>query len=297
MKITFLGTSASVPTKERNHSAVALNYKNENILLDCGENIQRQLTIAGISAARITKIFISHWHGDHVFGLPGLLSTLASSAHPKTIEIYGPVGTKKLYNLMMRSFLGKNSLKVKIIEIKKEGKFFEAEDFYLVAAKLNHPITCLGFSFVEKDRRKVIKEYLKKVGLPSGPIIKNLQEGKNIKFKGKTIKAKDATYVQKGKKLTFLSNTGLSNACTKLSKNSDILICESTFGSDLTKLAVEYRHLTAKQAASIAKKSKVKHLFLTHFSPRYTDISILEKEARSVFRNTICAKDFTVFSL
>lgn len=297
MKITFLGTSASIPTKDRNHSAVVLNYKNENILLDCGENTQRQLTIAGISAARITKIFISHWHGDHVFGLPGLLSTLASTAHPKQIEIYGPKGTKKLFERVIGPFIARSALKIKIIEVVKEGIFYKSEDFKLEAAKLKHPIPCLAFSFIENNKRKVIKEYLKKIGLPSGPIIRNLQLGKNIKFRGKTIKSKDATYVKKGKKLTFISNAGISNACFKISKNADILICESTFGEDLKDRAIEYQHLSSKQAASIAKKAKVKHLFLTHFSPRYTNVSNLEKEAKSIFKNTTCAKDFMVFSL
>lgn len=296
MKITFLGTSASVPTKDRNHTAIVLSFKNENILLDCGENTQRQLTIAGISAPRITKILISHWHGDHVLGLPGLISTLASTGNLKPIEIYGPKGTKKYFNFMMKSFLDNHRLKIKVIEV-NEGIFFKSEDFYLEAAKLKHPIPCLAFSFVEKDKRKVSKEYLKKVGLPSGPIIRNLQLGKNIKFKGKTIKAKDATYVKEGRKLTFISNAGLSPSCIKISKNADILICESTFADDLKDKAIEYEHLTARQAATIAKKAKAKKLFLTHFSPRYTDVSLMEKEAKSVFKNVVCAKDFMVFSL
>ena len=296
MKATFLGTSASVPTKDRNHSGIVLNYKNENILLDCGENIQRQLTIAGISAARITKILISHWHGDHVLGLPGLLSTLSSMENPKPLEIYAPKGTKKQFDYMLKSFLEHTRVKIKFIEI-NEGIFYKTNDYYLEAAKLKHPIPCLAFSFVEKERRRINKAYLKKIKLPSGPIIKNLQEGKNIKFNGKTIKAKDATYLQEGKKLTFISNAGLSPSCIKISKNADVLICESTFADDLKDKAIEYEHLTAKQAASIAKKAKVKKLILTHFSPRYTDVSIMEKEAKSIFKNTICAKDFMIFSL
>ncbi len=296
MKATFLGTSASVPTKDRNHSGIVLNYKNENILLDCGENIQRQLTIAGISAARITKILISHWHGDHVLGLPGLLSTLSSMENPKPLEIYAPKGTKKLFDYMLKSFLEHTRVKIKFIEI-NEGIFYKTNDYYLESAKLKHPIPCLAFSFVEKDKRRIDKNYLKKIKLPSGPIIKNLQEGKNIKFNGKTIKAKDATYLQKGKKLTFISNAGLSTSCIQISKEADVLICESTFADDLKDKAIEYEHLTAKQAASIAKKAKAKKLILTHFSPRYTDVSIMEKEAKTIFKNSVCAKDFMIFSL
>ncbi|MDP4012569.1 MAG: ribonuclease Z [Candidatus Nanoarchaeia archaeon] len=296
MKITFLGTSSSIPTKERNHSAFLLSYKTENILFDCGENVQRQLTIAKISPAKITKILISHWHGDHVLGIPGLLTTIGNISADKIVEIYGPEGTKKQFEYVKKAFLTETIPKVKIIEIKKVGKFFENHDFCLDAQKLKHPIPCLAFSFIEKDKLRINKDKLKQLKIPKGPIIKDLTEGKNIKLNNKVIRYKEITYLQKGKKLTYLSNTGVSPSCIKAAKNADVIISEATFSKADEKKAIEYQHLTSEQAAQIAKKAKAKKLILTHFSPRYKDTKDLEKEAKTIFKNTECASDFISFS-
>lgn len=295
MKITFLGTAAMVPTKERNHPGILINYDRENILIDCGENIQRQLKFINFSPNKITRLLISHWHGDHILGIPGLIQTLGANNYEKTLEIYGPIRSKLFIKRMINSFLLKNKIKYKVHEVK--GKFFENEDFYLEATYLKHSAPCLSFSLIEKPKRRMNLNYLKKFNLTKHPLLGELQKGKDIVYNNKKIKAKEATFLIKGKKITYLSDTVLDNSCIKAAKNSDLLISEATFANDFKEKAREYSHLTAEQAALIAKKSKSKKLILTHFSQRYKSVEVLEKEARKIFKNTIAAKDFMVINL
>ncbi len=296
MEIIFLGTGSMIPTKERNHSAALLCYKGENILIDCGEGTQRQLRMANITPTKITKILISHWHGDHILGLPGLIQTLDKHHYNKTLEIYGPKGTKKYFDNLFKGFSYKIGIKYKIIEIIKQ-KFFEDDDFYLESLKLNHSIPCIGFCFIEKDIRKVNMKYLKKFKLKSHPIIRNLQKGKDITWEGKKIKYKLATKLKEGKKISFITDTAYCDNAIKLSKDVDLAILEATFSHELEDKAQKYKHLTAKQAALIAKKAKAKKLILNHFSQRYRDISLLKKEAKKVFNNVETSEDFLTISL
>ncbi|MEW6063378.1 MAG: ribonuclease Z [Nanoarchaeota archaeon] len=292
MKITFLGTGSMQPTKERNLSAALISYRNESILVDCGEGTQRQMKIAGLKPTKITKILISHWHGDHVIGLMGLIQYLKANEYNKTLEVYGPIETKKYFNRMVNSFIFKHDLDIKITEISKDKIFFVGKDFSLVAYRLNHSVPCLGYSIVEDEKRKINLKYLKKFGLKQHPILGRLQRGEDIVWNGKKIKAKDATIIKKGTKVSFIADTAYCNNCLKLAKDSDLLICESTYLNELEKKAEEYKHLTPREAATIAKKTNVKRLILTHFSQRYKEEDELKKEAKKMFSNVECARDF-----
>ncbi len=291
MQITFLGTSAMVPTKERNHSAVLVSYGTEGILVDCGEGTQRQMKIAGIKPSKITKILISHWHGDHVLGIPGLIQTLAKNGYEKTLEIYGPKGTTERMNHLFKAFSFEDKIEIKIKEITKK-KFFDGNDFYLEALPLEHSIETLGFSFIEKDRRRIKAGFVTKIGIPEGPLLGKLQSGESITFKGKKITPEQATYLVKGKKITFVSDTVYCNNALELAIDSDILVCEATYADNLKEKAEEYRHMTSRQAALIANKSNSKKLILTHFSQRYKTMQDVEDDAKDIFSNTICAYDF-----
>ena len=292
MKLAFLGTTSMIPTKDRNHNAILLSYRNENILIDCGEGTQRQMRIYGFPVPRLTRILITHWHGDHFFGLPGIIDNLARHHFAETLYIYGPKGTRKSFEKMTEAFNLKNKLTIKFIEVKKDGAFFEDDRFKLEAVYLKHTTPCIGYRFIEKDTRKINMDYLKKFGLKEGPIMRKLQEGKNITFVNNKILAKNATFIKKGKIVSFLLDSVICSACDKLAKGSDILVSESTFCEDKKDKAREYLHLTSRQAAQIAKKAKVKTLILTHFSQRYSDTMCFEEEAKKVFPKTILAKDF-----
>jgi ribonuclease Z len=297
MEIVMLGTSSMVPTRDRNHSAILLSYKDEKILVDCGEGTQRQFRKAGISPAKITKILLTHWHGDHILGLPGLMLTLGAFGYTgKTLEIYGPKGTKENVQKMFDFFIHRKIVNYKVIEV-DQGLFFEDENFSLESTPLEHCIDARGYAFIEKDKRKIKMDILRKKGIKEGPIIKKLQSGIDIEYMGKKIKVKDVTEPIKGKKVTFVFDSKKCESAIKLAKNSDILICESTYLHDMKDIAKERGHMTAKEAAQIAKKAKVKKLVLTHFSQRYKDVEILEKEAKEIFQNTVAGKDLMKFVL
>ena len=296
MQILFLGTSSMVPTKERNQSGVLIIYGSEGILIDCGEGTQRQLKIAGIKLTKITKILISHWHGDHVLGIPGLIQSMSASGYEKTLRIYGPIGTKKFMERMFGVFLFDRRIDISVYEVKK-GKFFEDEDIVLEAEHLNHNIETLGYNIVEKGKRKINLRFVKKIGIPEGPLLGKLQGGKSIMWGGKKVDVDKATNVVKGKRITIISDTVPCKGADKLAKNSDLLVCEATYASNLENKGEEHSHMTAKQAAELANRSNVKKLVLTHFSARYKNTRELEEDARNCFGNVLCAKDFMKINL
>lgn len=290
MQLVFLGTSCMTPTKERNHTATLLLFENEGILVDCGEGTQRQLRIADIKLTKITRILISHWHGDHVLGLPGLMQSMGASDYNATLNIYGPEGTMKRIGEMLKPYVFYNKIEFSVHEV-EEGTFLDEEKFSLEAKPLEHGIPTLGYNFIEKERRKINLSYIKKIGIPEGPLLGKLQDGKSITFRGKHVMPEDATFAVKGKKISFISDTVLTKNCYELAKDADVLVCEAAYASALEEKAAEYGHMTAKQAAQIASQAGVKKLILTHFSARYKDTAELEEDAKTVFPNVSCAFD------
>ncbi len=293
IKVTFLGTSSMLPTKERNHSSILLHYLNEGIMIDCGEGTQRQLKFAKISSCKITKLLITHFHGDHVLGIPGFLQSLVANDYQKTLQIYGPIGTKKYINHMMKGIIFKEfrRLKYKITELSSTKIFYKDKNFSLKSGKANHNVPTLTYSFIEKDKLKINLNYLKKFKLKKHPLLGKLQQGHDIIYKGKKITVKNATIKKPGKKITIILDTAASPNITKFAQNSDLLICESTWSNELQYLTQKRKHMTSKQAAKIAKKEKAKKLILTHFSQRYKSLAELLKQAKKEFKNTELAKD------
>lgn len=293
IELTFLGTSQAIPTAKRNHTAILLKYAEETILVDCGEGTQRQMRIARINPCKLTRLLITHWHGDHILGIPGLLQTLALNNYSKTLYVYGPRGTKRYFELMLSMFIFPGRIKTVIEEIDKEGLFFENKKFQLEAYKMKHVAPCLAYVFKEKDRRRVNMQALRKIGIKPSPAIAELQKGHDIKHENKLIRAEKYTFLQKGKKIAFIMDTEINENCIKAAKEADLLISEATYSAELEEKAAEYEHLTAKQAAEIAKKAKVKKLVLTHLSQRYEEIpEKIQKEASKIFKNTKVAHDF-----
>jgi ribonuclease Z len=291
IKITFLGTGSSIPTTKRNHSAFLLTYKSENLLIDCGEGTQRQFKHAKISPTKITKLLITHWHGDHTLGLPGLFQTLHNSNYHKTLEIYGPKGTKHYLSLLEKLF--KIKIKTKIHEITNTKKpIFQSKEFEILSKEMKHDSPALAYAFQIKNKTRLNKKKLSKLKITSPKHLKALAQGKSIKLKGKKISSKQVSFKEKGRKATFILDT-LPNKNTKtISNNSTLLVCESTFLDKDKALAKKNYHLTAKQAAEIAKTSKSKSLYLTHISQRYDkNQNQILKEAKSVFKNTKIPKD------
>jgi ribonuclease Z len=258
MELVFLGTSSSFPTKNRNHPAVLLKHTKESILFDCGEGTQRQIRIAKENPMRITKICITHWHGDHSLGLPGLLASYGMNQRKLPLKIFGPRNTKKNIDLFSKAFNVYYQFKLtsKDLTAKKLKVIEDTEDYQISAINVDHRIPCLGYSFEIKPKVKINKAFLKKHKISSSPKLKQLKQGKTITINSKKITPKQALI------------------------------------TDLQKEATKMRHLTAKQAAEIAKKAKVKQLYLVHTSQRYKSAKLLVDEAKKVFKNTKEAKDF-----
>jgi ribonuclease Z len=294
LEITFLGTASMVPTKERNVQGIYIDYKGEGILVDCGEGSQRQMNIAGINRLKVKKILISHWHGDHVSGLIGLIQTLGNTEEPGAITIFGPKGTEERMHHILNSCIFDLRIKIDIQElnIKKKSVVFENDDYSIEAVPLDHSVPCVGYSFIEKDTRKINLEKAKKLGLTEGPSIGKLQKGETVKVKDKTIHPDDVSTIKKGKKISFVMDTALTDTCYELAENADLLISEATFESSKIEKANQFKHLTAEQVALIANRAGVKKLILTHFSQRYKSLGDLEDEAKSFFPETTLAYDF-----
>jgi len=288
--ITFLGTSQAIPTDSRNHTSILLQYKNENILVDCGEGTQRQFRKLKLNPCSLTRLLITHWHGDHILGIPGLLQTLALNGYNRKLEIYGPKGTKFYMEKIMSMFVFIGKINYEIHEV-LSGKIFENKDFYIETLPMIHGTLCQSYSFVQKEKIRINKSKLSKFKL-KGPIIGQLAQGKDIVWNGKKIKAKDLIYQEQGKKITFILDTGINKNCVEIAKNSDLLISESTYTKLEAEEAVNYHHLTAHDAAEIAKKSNSKKLILTHISQRYDHKEyLISQEAKKVFKNTTIAED------
>lgn len=295
-EITFLGTSDAIPSKERNHTSILLSHDSENILVDCGEGTQRQMRIAGINPNKITRLLITHWHGDHVLGIPGLLQTLSFSEYNKTLFIYGPRGTKEFMKKMLETFAFQQNFKIEAEEI-NSGKFFESDDFYIEAEKMDHGTPCNAYNIVVKDSLRIDKKKLEKAKI-FGPVVGELKKGKNVEFNGTKFFSKDFTYKEKGKKISFILDTSFNDRIIPFAKKANLLICESTFGDDLIDKAKEYKHLNVSRVAEIAKKANAEKLILTHVSSRYVkDKKIILDSAKKVFKNSVLAKDFDKFKV
>ncbi len=293
IKLTFLGTSDQIPSASRNHTSILLTYEGENILIDCGEGTQRQFRKAKLNPCKITRILITHWHGDHILGLPGLLSTLALSGYNKTLFIYGPRGTKKFISELFKVFNFKKQYKIEVEEV--TGKFFDAKDFYLEAEKMQHGIPTNAYCFVKKGLIRIDKQKVKKVKLPQGPHLSKLKQGKDIIYEGKKYKAKNLTFKEEDKKVSFVFDTLDNKKITSFVKKSDVFVCDSSFSDELKNQAKEHLHMTVKQAAEQAKKAKVGKLVLIHLSQRYEkEPKRILNEAKKIFKNTILAKDLDV---
>lgn len=299
MEIIFLGTSEATPTAKKSQTAMLIKYKNENILVDCGEGTQRQFKIAKLNQCKITRILITHWHGDHVLGLPGLIQTLALNNYSKTLHIYGPKGTKQFMKLLMKMFVFAGSIKIEVHELLRDGVFLETKDFVFSAYKMKHFTHCLAYRFAEKDQRKIKMDLLKKLGLKQGPLIGQIQRGKTITYKGKRITAKQATAIKPGRKIAFILDTWPNKNCIAAAKDADLLVAEATFlEAEHMDKAKERGHLTAKQTATIAKQAKVRALILTHISQRYAkNNEVILKEAKKTFMNCRLAEDFMIIRI
>ncbi|TYV22704.1 ribonuclease Z [Listeria monocytogenes] len=304
MELVFLGTGAGVPSRGRNVTSIALSMLNERNaiwLFDCGEATQHQIMRSQIKLSKLEKIFITHLHGDHIFGLPGLLSSRSFQGGESDLTIYGPVGITEYVETSLRLSGTRLTYKIIFNEI-EPGLIFEDKMFSITVDELNHGLRSFGYRIVEKDKPGALNaDKLIDDGVEPGPIFQKIKKGETVTLAdGSVINGKD--YIdepQKGKIISIFGDTKATASELELALNADVLVHEATFEGDKEKLAGEYMHSTTLQAASLAKKANVKKLILTHISSRYDREASKELliEAQSVFENTEIAYDLAVFPI
>lgn len=299
MELTFLGTSSAVPSKHRNHPAIAIKAFGEVFLFDCGEGTQRQLSYAKISPMKINQIFISHLHGDHILGLPGLIQSMNFRGREETLHIYGPSGISSLKEAIFS--LGYCVIDFPLVfhEI-NEGIAIETKEYIIESIATEHNVQNLSYSIYEKKKPRFLREKAIELGVKVGPDFGKLHNGIEVEVDGKIIKPEQVLGKERiGKKIVYSGDTKPCDAIINLAKDADILIHESTYKSEDKNKAKENSHSTSVQAAEIAKKANAKRLILTHISTRYKkqDIKDLEKEAIAIFKNTEIAYDFMNINL
>ncbi len=287
INIYFLGDCGSCPTKDRNLSSMLFNYDGKNYLLDCPENIQQQLMKKKISVSKIKAIFITHLHGDHYFGILGLLSTMNLNNKEDKLYIFVPKGNKQKLSQLIS--LTHKELLFKMLIIEVDSKYtHEFNDLEISCVKLNHSIETYGYIFKIKDKLgKFDKEKAIALGIPEGPLFSKLQENKSVVVNKKRIYPKDVIdhkYKKIGFKFAYLLDTAPLKTIPQKLNNLDLLICEATFLEEHKQNAKKYKHLTTKDVGDLAKEIKPKKLFITHISSRYKDIKEHEKEIQKYFK-------------
>jgi ribonuclease Z len=306
VQITFLGTSSGVPTRSRNVSSVALRLpqRAEVWMFDCGEGTQHQLLRSELKISQVRRIFITHLHGDHIFGLMGLLASYGLAGNPTRIDIYGPPGLNEYLRACERYSHTHLSYPLKIHTV-QPGLVYEDEDFIVSCGALKHRVTAYGYRVVEKDRPgRFNVEKAAALGIPSGPLYGKLKRGEKIALPdGRQINGAELCGEPEiGRKVAYCTDTVYCEGAVELARDADVLLHEATFAHQDADLAFDRLHSTSTMAAQVALGAGVKKLIMTHFSPRYAPgnalvLDDLLKEARAIFPNTALAYDFLSYEV
>ena len=305
MQLEFLGTGAGSPSKQRNVTSVALRLLeelNEVWLFDAGEATQHQILRTTIRPRKISKIFITHLHGDHIFGLPGLLSSRSFQGGNEPLTIYGPVGIKRFVLTALQVSESRLSYPLHFVEIDHDQVLFDQNGFKVTTMHLDHKIACYGYRIEEADHPgELLVDKLKADHVPSGPLYGQLKAGKTVTLPdGRTIDGHDYIgHPQPGRIVAIMGDTRKTKNAIILAQNADVLVHESTFAKNEAQMARSYYHSTSQQAAEVAKAAHVKRLLLTHISARYTAKAAyqLAYQVRDILPNTRVVNDFDVIDI
>lgn len=288
--LVVLGTASQQPTRFRNHGAYLFRWLNEGMLFDPGEGTQRQFIFAEVAPTIITRIFISHFHGDHCLGLGSILMRLNLDNIKTKIKCYYPASGAKYFKRLKNATICKLNIEIEEIPIKSDGIVDDSGDFIIEAAFLDHGIDCLGWRISEKPVRKFDREKIDEYKL-NGREINAIVKGGIAERGDKSICIEDISKMVNGDTIAVTLDTRPCSNVYKLAKNASLFLCESTYTSDEKKMAKQNKHMTSEDAANIAKKSNVQKLVLTHFSARYIKERVFQEDARKIFKNTIAARD------
>ena len=292
--IIILGCSSQQPTRTRNHGAYLVRWNEEGFLFDPGEGTQRQFIFANVAPTCVTRILISHFHGDHCLGLGSMLMRLNLDKVTHPIHCYYPASGQLFFERLRYGTIYHQNIEVIEHPVRDEGIVHDDGRFLIEARFLEHGVGNIGWRVTEADTRKFDKEKLHTLGV-KGPLVRTLEQEGVVAIGGSQVKLDDVSHIQPGRALAVTIDTLPCQAAIDLAKDAQLLICESTYLEAHRHLAEKHHHMTAKQAAQIAKAAGVKQLILTHFSARYQDVEDFGREAREVFPNTWVAEDLKVF--
>ena len=293
LNVTFLGTAGSLPTPERNPSAILINREGDMILFDCGEGTQRQMMRARTGMMRLNYIFLTHLHADHILGIPGLLETMAFQGRAEPITIAGPIHTARMVECLKSVCYFSRNFQVIALEM-EPGDVLKMKGYQVRSIETHHSVPSLGY-ILEEDQRlgRFDRDAAISLGVPPGPLFGRLQHGQEVVVEGRTVQPCQVMGpARPGRKVVYTGDTRPCRSVEEASRAADLLIHDSALASDMADWARETKHSTAREAAELARRAGVRHLVLTHISSRYSeDTSQLLNEARSIFQRTDVAED------
>ncbi len=287
-ELVVLGTASQAPTRRRNHNGYFLRWDDEGLVFDPGEGTQRQMLFAGVTASQITRICVTHFHGDHCLGLPGVLQRISLDQVPHAVEVCYPAESQEVFGRLRHASLFRDRLQLRERPVGQDGPVTGGSSFRLEARALAHSVPTFGYRLVEPDGRRMLPERLAAFGV-TGPDIGRLQRDGRLAADGRMVTVEEVSEPKPGQCFAFIMDTRLCDAAFALAERADMLVCEATFANAEAVLARDYGHLTAGQAGQIAAQSRARLLVLTHFSQRYEsgDDKRLAGEAASAFGGEI----------
>lgn len=289
-ELIVLGTSSQVPTRYRNHNGYLLRWDAEGFLFDPGEGTQRQMIYAEVTATAITRILITHFHGDHCLGLAGMSQRISLDRVPQTIEVHFPASGKVYYDRLRRASIYHDVSKIVARPIAGEGVIHDSKTMRIEALRLDHGVDTFGYRLVEPDSVTMLPDKLKEAGIV-GRAIGEMQKTGQVEVDGVMHHAADYSVPKRGQKMAFIMDTRFCQNAIELARDVDLLVCESTYLASESREARDHGHMTATEAATIAKEAGAKKLVLTHFSQRYQSVQPFLEEARKLHDNVVAAKD------
>lgn len=293
--LTILGCSSQQPTRSRNHGAYLVRWNDEGLLFDPGEGTQRQFIFANVAPTCVTRIFVSHFHGDHCLGLGSMLMRLNLDKVTHPIHCYYPASGKNYFDRLRYGSIYHENITVVEHPISKPGLVAADDHFRIEAFRLEHGTDNFAWRIKEADGRRFDKQKLKAFNV-EGPLVRVLEKEGKVSVNGQTVTLDEVSSIRKGDVFAIVIDTIPCQGALDAAKDAKMLLCESTYLEEHRQLAEKYLHMTAKQAAELAKKAHVEQLVLTHFSARYQDLGSFATEARAIFPNTFVADDLKVFS-
>lgn len=289
-ELIVLGSASQVPTRHRNHNAYFLRWDDEGILFDPGEGTQRQMTLAGLSASQVTRICITHFHGDHALGLPGIIQRLSLDRATHPVEIYYPASGQAFFERLRHATIFMDKATIVPRPISKDGVLAETKAWKLSAARLEHAVDTYGFRLEERSRVQLHPGRLKELGI-SGPLVGELQRKGSMMVNGRIVRLEEVGETRPGQAFAFVMDTRPCPNAAVLAQGVDLLVCESTYLDTERQEAHDHFHMTALQAAELAQNAQARQLVLTHFSQRYEDTSAFVAEAKTRVADVVAVKD------